>query len=147
MTSSPDFAQRLRVCRWGAILALFTVLVGFALGGVFGAFEDSLKADLSALAETGRDSVYGGDAAKMKSVVEKSWAYYKRAHLHGGGIGAAALSVILLLASLRRPTVVLGTPRSGCSRLAAHLDWEAPTRPRNHCLGWRCHPQGCFCSD
>jgi hypothetical protein len=107
MTSSPDFAQRLRVCRWGAILALFTVLVGFALGGVFGAFEDSLKADLSALAETGRDSVYGGDAAKMKSVVEKSWAYYKRAHLHGGGIGAAALSVILLLASLRRPTVVL----------------------------------------
>ena len=79
------FAGRLRVGRWGALLALLTILFGFGVGGAFGAFEDPLKADLSARAEAVRDSVYAGDAAKMKSVVDKSWSYYKRAHMHAGG--------------------------------------------------------------
>lgn len=97
------FAGQLRVGRWGALLALLTILFGFGVGGAFGAFEDPLKADLSARAEAVRDSVYAGDAAKMKSVVDKSWSYYKRAHMHGGGIGAVALGGILLLAALPTP--------------------------------------------
>jgi hypothetical protein len=89
--------------RWGTLLALLTILFGFGFGGVFGAFEEPLKADLSARAETVRESVYAGDTAKMKSVIDKSWSYYKRAHLHGGGIGAVALGGILLLAALPTP--------------------------------------------
>jgi hypothetical protein len=85
------------------VLALLTVLFGFALGGAFGGFERPLKEDLIARAEAVRDGVYGGDAAQMKSVVDKSWTYYKRAHMHGGGIGVVALGGILLMAMLHRP--------------------------------------------
>jgi len=102
---APDdsFATRLRAGRWGTLLALLTIVSGFALGGAFGAFEAPLRNGLSGRAEAVRDSVYGGDAAKMKSVVDKSWTYYKRAHMHGGAIGAVALGAMLLLAALRRP--------------------------------------------
>jgi hypothetical protein len=102
-TDQDDLLDRLRASRWGALLSLLTVLFGFGLGGVFGAFEGPLKADLVARAEAVKETAYGGDAAKMKSVVDKSWAYYKRAHLHGGAIGAATLGAIVLLAALRRP--------------------------------------------
>lgn len=82
---------------------MLTILFGFALGGAFGAFEAPLKSGLTARAEAVRDGVYAGDAAKMKSVIDKSWTYYKRAHMHGGAIGAVALGGILLLAALERP--------------------------------------------
>lgn len=106
MNTSPlDLAQHLRISRWGLVLALLTILAGFSLGGIFGAFEDPLKANLAARADEVRDTVYAGDTAKIKSVLDKSWSYTKRAHMHGGGIGTAALGLILLLAALRRPTV------------------------------------------
>src|SRR5690606_10340008 len=98
-----DFTRRLRVSRWGALLALLTILFGFGIGGAFGAFEDQMKQGLADRAAAVLDSAYKGDTAKAKSVVDKSWAYYKRAHLHGGAIGAVALGSILLLAALRRP--------------------------------------------
>jgi len=98
-----EFAQRLRASRWGAVLALLTILFGFGLGGLFGALEDVLKGELNARAEAVRDTIYAGDAVKQKRVVDKSWDYYQRAHLHGGAIGVVSLSNILLLASLRRP--------------------------------------------
>jgi hypothetical protein len=105
-SSDEPMIDRLRASRWGVLLALATILLGFGIGGVFGAFEDSLKGGLSASAEAVRDTVYAGDEAKMKSVVDKSWAYYKRAHLHAGAIGAVALGAILLLAFLRRPALL-----------------------------------------
>lgn len=101
--STHDFIRRLRVSRWGALLALLTILFGFGIGGAFGAFEDPMKNGLADRAAAVLGTVYKGDAAKAKSVVDKSWAYYKRAHLHGGAIGAVALGGILLLAALRRP--------------------------------------------
>jgi hypothetical protein len=46
------------------------------------------------------ETVYQGDATRRDAVVSKSWSYLKRAHLHGGAIGAAALASILLLGML-----------------------------------------------
>ena len=103
-TLTRDFNQRLRQARVGALMAVLTILFGFALGGVFGALEAPLKADLAAQAQGLTDTVYGGDAAKLKAVLDKSWTYYKRAHLHGGAIGATALGLIVLLSLLGRPT-------------------------------------------
>ncbi len=105
--SVDTFESRLRGVRWGVALALLTILFGFVLGGLFGAFEDVLKGGLKESALAVRDTAYGGDEAKMKAVLDKSWTYYQRAHLHGGGIGAVCLGAILLLASLRRPRAMV----------------------------------------
>ena len=99
----PDFAHRLRETRWGVALSLLTIFFGFSLGGAFGIAEDSLKGRLAASAAASLE-LYGGDESKSKAVVDKSWAYLKRAHLHGGAIGAVALGCTLLLASLSRPS-------------------------------------------
>lgn len=98
--TSTDLAVRLRAVRGGLVLSLLTIFLGFALGGFFGAAEDQLKDGLRASAEAVRDTTYGGDASKMQSVVDKSWTYYKRAHMHGGAIGTAALAASLLLGAL-----------------------------------------------
>ncbi len=98
-----DVTRRLRASRIGVSLAVLTILYGFGIGGAFGAFEDSMKAGLADDAKAVLSTVYGGDESKIKPVLDKSWAYYKRAHLHGGGIGGAALGLIVLLAMLRRP--------------------------------------------
>ena len=91
----------LRVVRWGLLLALLSVLFGFVMGALFGANEDALKADLQERGAAALATEYAGDKAKMTAVVKKSWSYYKRAHLHGGAIGAVALGLCLLLASLQ----------------------------------------------
>jgi hypothetical protein len=49
------------------------------------------------------DTVYEGNASKRDAVVAKSWSYMKRAHLHGGAIGAAALASIVLLGLFGNP--------------------------------------------
>lgn len=101
--SVSSFSGRLREVRWGVALSLLTILFGFAVGGAFGILEESMKGRLAASAAANLDSAYGGDEAKAKAVVEKSWIYLKRAHLHGGAIGTVALVCTLLLAALRRP--------------------------------------------
>jgi hypothetical protein len=98
-----SLSSRLRDARWGLVLSLLTILFGFGLGGAFGAAEDSLKQRLRDGASGAKDTIYAGDEAKMNAVVDKSWAYLKRAHLHGGAIGAVALGATLLTAALRRP--------------------------------------------
>ncbi len=90
-------AHLLRPFAPAIVLALFSILLGFGLGGVFGATEDSIKAHLKDSAESVLDTVYQGNTREMNAVVSKSWTYLKRAHLHGGAIGTAALSCILLL--------------------------------------------------
>ena len=89
----------------GAILALLSIAFGFALGGSFGAAEDSIKGYLSSSAEAVFDTVYQGDGDKRDAVVAKSWVYLKRAHLHGGAIGAAALASIVFLGLLGNPGI------------------------------------------
>lgn len=96
--------QGLRGMRIGLVLAFLAVLFGFGMGAAFGAAEDSLKGGLKSDAQAVLDSKYGGDAAKAKEVTDKAWSYYKRAHMHGGGIGAAAIAAILALAAVRGPS-------------------------------------------
>jgi hypothetical protein len=91
---------QLRNVRWGLILALAAILLGFSMGGAFGLMEDTLKGGLKADAEAVLETVYRGDADQLKKTVDKSWAYFQRAHLHWGALGTAALAMILLLAHL-----------------------------------------------
>ncbi len=95
----PSITVAVRDMRVGILLALLGILFGFAMGGLFGVFEDRMKAGLAADAAAVLATTYGGDPAKAQAVAEKSWAYFKRAHLHGGAIGTASLAVILVLAT------------------------------------------------
>ncbi len=90
----------IRVVRWGVLFACLSVAFGFTMGALFGAFEESLKGNLKAGGEAVLAEKYAGDPAKLKAVLDKSWIYYQRAHLHGGGLGAVALALCLLLAAL-----------------------------------------------
>jgi len=107
----PDFGAGLRSQRLGLLLSLLATLSGFSLGGVFGAWEEGLEAQLQRSAEAVLAERYGGDEAAAQRVVDRSFGYYTRAHMHWGGIGAATLAVSLLVAG------VLGASLAG--RLAS----------------------------
>lgn len=98
----PDLDLRLRPALPGLLLATLTLLFGFGLGIVFGLNEDAIKSRLSAAAAAAPAAVYQQDAAKIKGVLDKSWVYMQRAHLHAGSLGAVAVVLTLLV-------VLLGT--------------------------------------
>lgn len=100
MTTSP---ASVRPALPGLLFAIAAVLFGFGMGIVFGLNEDVIKDKLAADAAAVTATAYSGDAAAAKAVVDKSWTYMQRAHLHGGGIGTAALALIVVL-------LLLGTP-------------------------------------
>lgn len=83
--------------RAGILLALTSILLGFMLGGAFGAFEDVVKGRLADSGTAALATVYQGDVAAKDAVVAKSWEYLKRSHMHGGAIGTAALAAIAIL--------------------------------------------------
>lgn len=135
----------------GAILALLAILFGFGMGGAFGAAEDSLKGGLRASADAVFETVYAGDAAKRDAVVKKSWSYMKRAHLHGGAIGGAALASVLLLALLGSPGWLekLSALAFGAGALLYAIFWLAAgmtapglgsTHDAKEALGWLAIP-------
>ena len=100
-----DFGTtRLRPLAAGLILALLAIAFGWGLGGVFGAAEDTVKGMLSDSGQAVLATTYAGDTDAMDKVVNKSWSYLKRAHLHGGVLGASSVTLILLLALLGTPT-------------------------------------------
>jgi hypothetical protein len=78
-------------------MAVLSILFGFLLGAAFGSAEDAVKEHLNRSAESVMTSVYDGDIGKKDAVVKKSWSYMKRAHLHAGAIGGAALGSIIVL--------------------------------------------------
>lgn len=85
----------------GLLLATITLLFGFGLGVIFGLNEDAIKSRLSASAAAAPPSVYQQDEAAMNAVLEKSWVYMQRAHLHAGSLGAVAVALTLLVVFLR----------------------------------------------
>ena len=96
-------AEPVRAALPGLALAVFTVLFGFAMGGIFGLNEDLIKDRLAASAAAVTSTVYRGDPAAAEPVVAKSWEYMQRAHLHGGAIGTAAIGMIVVM-------LLIGTP-------------------------------------
>jgi len=81
----------------GLVLAILTILFGQGMGIVFGLNEDSIKSRLKADAAEVQQTVYKDDRAASKAVVDKSWTYMKRAHLHAGGMGTTAVALIIVL--------------------------------------------------
>jgi amino acid transporter len=106
-----DFRPIPSPIRAGAMLALTAILFGFLLGGLFGLNEDAVKGRLEASGNAALATAYQGNVAAKDAVVTKSWDYLKRAHLHGGGIGAAALGAIAM--------IVLMTGMGRVARLSA----------------------------
>lgn len=88
----------------GLVLALLTILYGQGLGIAFGLNEDSIKGRLKASAALVRETAYNNDDAAIKVVLDNSWNYMKRAHLHAGGMGTTALALMVMVG-------LLGTPR------------------------------------
>ena len=67
----------------------------------------------------------------MQTVVDKSWTYYQRAHLHGGAIGTAALAASLLLGALVASPVALravGSAALGAGGLGYTSFWLLAAR-------------------
>ena len=95
----------------GLTLAFIGVLLGFLLGGAFGLLEPAILAHLKASGEAVLATTYGGDVTKLDAVVDKSWTYMLRAHMHGGAIGSAALGAIGIL--------LVTTGRGGIAQLSA----------------------------
>jgi hypothetical protein len=92
--------------RFGILFSLLTIALGFFMGMTFGIAEDAIKSNLSERAGSVIETVYENDTEKATAVVSKSWTYFKRAHLHAGGIGTATLSICLLVGFWgRRPVV------------------------------------------
>ena len=109
----------------GISLALMTILFGFVLGLSFGAKESSIKAHLDDSGTSALQTAYHGDVAAKDKVVNKSWSYLKRAHLHGGAIGSSALVSIMALILFGRLEMVakLSALAFGSGALIYSLFW------------------------
>lgn len=93
ITLAPEQHLEIHAAIPGLALAVLTLLFGFALGIVFGLNEDAVKSRFSASAAAVQQTVYGGDSLAAKPVLEKSWNYAQRAHLHAGSLGASAIAL------------------------------------------------------
>ncbi len=123
--ATPFSALRLAPVLPGLCVGVLTMLFGFGLGGLFGLNEDIIKDRLSADAAAVLATAYGNDEAKAKPVVEKSWAYMQRAHLHAGSLGtvAVALSVVLVLLGTAAGTARVLSLGLGAGSFGYSLFW------------------------
>ena len=118
--------ESLRAALPGLAVAVFTVLFGFTMGGLFGLNEEIIKGRLAASASAVTATVYQGDAAAAEPVLVKSWDYMQRAHLHGGAIGTAAIGLIvvmLLIGTTPRTTRILSLAL-GLGALGYSVFWK-----------------------
>ena len=147
----------IKPAKLGTLLALLTILYSFALGATFGLYEKDIKGHLKDEAAAVKDTVYKGDEAKMKKITDKSWVYFKRAHLHASGLGAIALGVCLMVAFLppgRCLIKLISTTALGAGSLGYAMFWmfagmRAPglgsTGAAKETLGWFAKPAVGLC--
>ncbi len=117
----------------GILAAVLTLLFGFGMGIVFGLNEDAIKSRLAASAAAVRESTYQANEVAIKAVLDKSWNYMQRAHLHAGGLGTTALVLTLLIvamgasaASVRAISLGLGLGSLGYSLYWMLAGFRAP---------------------
>ncbi len=106
MTANPSsysIHSNLRAASAGMLLAVLTILFGQGMGIVFGLNEDLIKSRLNADAAEVQGTVYQNDVSASKAVIDKSWNYMQRAHLHAGGMGTTAVALILVLCLVGAP--------------------------------------------
>ena len=96
----------LRAALPGLFFAVVTLLFGFGFGIVFGYNEAAIKGRLNTSATAVQETVYKGDLDAAKPVIDKSWNYMQRAHLHAGGLGTGAIALSLLLVAVGTSPVV-----------------------------------------
>jgi hypothetical protein len=109
----------------GLIFSLLTIMYGQGMGIFFGVNEDAIKHQLKSSAMEVRETVYQGNDAAMKTVLDSSWNYMKRAHLHAGGMGTTAFALMVAVALLGIPrgrALVLGLAL-GLGGLGYSLYW------------------------
>lgn len=149
--SSQESFRRLRPALPGLVFAVATLLFGFGLGIVFGLNEDAIKSRLSASAAEVRVTVYQDDDAAISKVLDKSWTYMQRAHLHAGGLGVAAVGLTLVVVLLGASAAVtrlvslgLGAGGLGYSVFWLWAGFRAPglggTGPAKESLKWLAMP-------
>jgi len=135
----------------GLALALLTILLGQAMGIVFGVNEDVFHDAFKASAMEVRDTVYKGNDALIQKVLDTSWRYMLRAHLHAGGMGTTAFALIVLLGLVCPPrklaaaaSVALGAGGFGYALYWMLAGFRAPgmggTGPAKESLSWLAMP-------
>lgn len=97
ITLAPEQRLEIRAALPGLTLAVLTLLFGFGLGIVFGLDEEAIKSRFSASAAAVQETVYDGDSTAARPVLDKSWSYAQRAHLHAGSLGTSAIGLIVLV--------------------------------------------------
>ena len=109
----------------GLLLATLTLLLGFGLGVVFGLNEEAITSRLASSAANAPAAVYHGDAALLKTVLSKSWAYMQRSHLHAGALGttAVALSLTVVLLGVGATMARAVSVAAGAGGLGYSLFW------------------------
>lgn len=107
------------------MLAICTIVLGQGMGIVFGLNEDLIKSRLIADAAEVQATLYKDDKDASKAVIDKSWKYMQRAHLHAGGMGtnATALIVVLCLVGASRRVITLISLALGAGGLGYSIFW------------------------
>ena len=91
------FGKASLLIKIGILLAVLTILMGFSFGIMFGEYEAKVEQKLENKAEKVLDTVYEGDTDLMNRSVRGAMNYFKRAHIHGNGLGIASLVLITAL--------------------------------------------------
>jgi len=117
--------SNLRAASVGLMLAVLTILFGQGMGIVFGLNEDIIKSRLKADAAEVQGTIYKNDPIASKAVIDKSWNYMQRAHLHAGGMGttAVALIIVLCLAGASDKVTTLISLALGAGGLGYSIFW------------------------
>lgn len=111
--------------KYGILIAMIAILFGGSMGLSFGCCEDDVKGFLKSQADSVFQEKYGGIQDKKDKVVNKSWIYVKRAHLHSQTMGVIAIAFSLLVAWLNfHPKIQLGVSvLSGIGSLGYGIFW------------------------
>lgn len=117
--------EKIYTVRWGIVLAVLTILFGFALGALMGGAEPQIKEYWQSLAQPGLVSIYHNDPQKITEIVNRSWKMLQRAHMHAAAIGTAVLILMFVLAQLRTKILYkqIGSVLLGLGGLGYSLSW------------------------